>query len=274
MVSPRLRALENIERVVSQIGAARTGMTGRGRVQSVDILAGSAVVLLYGRGGQTAKLSNVGIMGVSSAAEISRLPGEDVMLLFPSGKAGAGEAWILGIVTRAVALYDGLASEITDTAAIVDHSRPGRSTSATVELVSNIDTQNAREVTIAGLEVAVDSVENTAIRVLVESSRYYRSFTIPDGARRATDLSLGFIGSQAPIVVLAPDQAPFKMTIPANTSEDLTLTLRAARNNPQVTFGSYRSFGGAGAASGLVFSPKVGTREYPLLRIRGQVVSL
>ena len=61
--------LERIERVVSQIGAARSGMTGRGRVLSVDILAGSAVVQLYGRRGQTARLTNVGIMGISNAAE-------------------------------------------------------------------------------------------------------------------------------------------------------------------------------------------------------------
>ena len=112
MVSPRLRSLERIERVVSQIGAARTGMTGRGRVQSVDILAGRAVVQFYGRGGQTARLTNVGIMGISNAAELSRLPGEDVIMLFPSGKAGAGEAWILGIISRPAELYDSLGSQV------------------------------------------------------------------------------------------------------------------------------------------------------------------
>ena len=166
-------------------------------------------------------------------------------------------------------LYDSLVSEITDTSAIVDRLR--FSNSETINVVSNTDTQNTREVTIAGFEVAVDSVENVAIRVTVDSNTSYRSVTVPDTARRVTDLPGGVTGSRVPIVVLAPDQAPFTTTIPANTSIDLTLTLRAARNNPLVTFGSYRSFGGAGAASSLVFSPRVNTDEYPLLRIRGQV---
>ena len=55
MVTARLRSLERVEKVVSQIGAARSGMTGRGLVESVDLLNANAVVLMYGRGGQTAK---------------------------------------------------------------------------------------------------------------------------------------------------------------------------------------------------------------------------
>ena len=96
----------------------------------------------------------------------------------------------------------------------------------------------------------------------------YQSFTIEADVRRAT--SGQSIGSEAPLTVLAPTVAPFRVTIPANTQEDLTVTLSAVRSAGEGT-GSYRVFTGVGASSGTVFSPKEPTQEHPLIRIRGRV---
>ena len=270
MVMPRLRSLEKVEKAVAQVGAARSGMFGRGRVTSVDLVNVTAVVERYGRLGQTARLENVGIIGFPEASETVKLRGEDVMLLFPSGKAGAGEAWILGVVSRPATLYDSLVADVGGSVEIVDHQRVIERRRDTVAIVSDVDSVNSRRVTIAGVEIAADSVENATMRVTIGGA-VYQSFTIGSDARRvASGLS---IGSEAPLTVLAPVGTSYQATIPAGASLDLTLTISAVRS-AGVDSGSYRVFTGEGAAGDAVFSLDDPAKEYPLIRIRGQVTTL
>ena len=267
MVTPRLRALERASKNADRAGNARSGMVRRGRVQSVDLVTVTCVVQTYGRGGQVARLNNVGIIGFPNAADLAALRGEDVILLFPNGKAGAGEAWILGVVARPVSLYDSLVSEITGSASIVDRQRVIAGRREDVQVVSNVSASD-REVTIAAFELAADSLQDVSAMQAKIGAAVYQSFTIEADVRRAT--SGQSIGSEAPLTVLAPTGAPFRVTIQANTQEDLTVTLSAVRSAGEGT-GSYRVFTGGGASSGTVFSPKEPTQEHPLIRIRGRV---
>ena len=272
MVTPRLRALERTAMATAQLGNARSGMIGRGRVQSVDLLTATATVQRYGRAGQLAKLNNVGIIGFPDAAQIAGLRGEEVITLFPSGKAGAGEAWILGAVTRPASLYDSLVSRIDNAVSIVDHTLSSGDRRDTLQVVSSVNATDNRQVTIAAFEIAADSATNISAMQIVTSPGgvEYQSVTIEEIARVSSSYS---ISSEAPIIVLVPTGSPWRETIPANTSLELTLSFRAVKSTG-VSFGTYRVFTGVGAASRMLFSPKDSTKDNPLIRIRGQVVTL
>ena len=271
MVTPRLRTLERASKDAERAGNARSGMIRRGRVESVDFLTATAVVQTYGRGGQVARLNNVGIIGFPNAADLAALRGEEVIMMLPNGKAGAGEAWILGVVARPVLLYDSLVSEITGSKTIVDRQRVISGRREDIPIVSNVHATEDRRVTIAAFEVAADSLQDVSAMRATIGAAVYQSFTIEADVRRATTGQV--LGSEAPIAVLAPTGAPFRGTIPANTQEDLTVTLSAVRSAGEGT-GSYRVFTGVGASSGTVFSPKEPTQEHPLIRIRGHIATL
>ena len=269
MVSPKLKGLEQVQRAVEQSDAKRSGMIGRGRVKSVNLLSATAVVERYGRNGQIARLDNVGIIGFPEASEIAKLRGEDVILLFPSGKAGAGEAWILGVVSRPTVLYDSLVARVGGSTEIVDAQRVIDRHRDAVEIVSDMDT-DTRQVTIVGLELAADSVKDATMQATI-GGVVYRSFTIDNDARGAT--SGPSVGSEAPLTVLAAVGTPWHIEIAANASIPVTVGISAVRSDG-VSIGSYRVLTGAGAASDRIFSPQDPTKDEPLVRIRGQVVTL
>lgn len=107
MVSPRLSILGQLDRGLSRTQDRLSGLVQRGRVRAIDTTYFPALleISLYLRGGQTATLNRVQLVGDFARVAPSELDtvllGKDVLLLCPSGRP-AEEAYVVGIVSVAV----------------------------------------------------------------------------------------------------------------------------------------------------------------------------
>ena len=127
MVSPRLHAIEALDRGLLRQGRRAGGLIQRGRVVSVDDGYNPPLlrVALHLRGGQSVTIPNVqttqmvydfdevqhAIDADKLAAMVRPVAGNEVLLLCPSGRA-ADEAYVVGLATTATALTDSLAASV------------------------------------------------------------------------------------------------------------------------------------------------------------------
>ena len=98
MVQPRVRSLGRLQRSAVDVSQRLAGMAQRGRVEDVDILRGTAKVLMYGRNGQTAMVEGVRVTGYEPIS--ADLKGREVVMLVPTGRVTDG-VWIAGTVAQA-----------------------------------------------------------------------------------------------------------------------------------------------------------------------------
>ena len=256
MVQPRFRALEQIQRDVRQVSQARSGMIGRGRVLSVDLLRGTATVERYGRGGQTAQINNVAVMGIFEAAQVERIRGQEVYLLFSCWPGGSGETVIMGLVYKPEVLYNSLETAASGQGQV----RTGQTVQWTIE--SDIDWFSDRDIAIAAFEVAAYSVIGAVVELKVDGNTY-SSVDIPEYASRP-QYAGGELGAAWPVVVLVPTGEPWTGEIPVGTALSVDISLGASG-------GSYRYPIGTGSEQ-VLFSPNPPTASVPLMRIRGSIV--
>ena len=241
-------------------------MFATGRVLDVSVIDATATVARYGVGGAVARLQKVGFAGFVDLAR-QDMRGLDVLLLFPSGIAGRGDAWIVGPIARAAGLYNSLDGAPSSTFVVT----VGRRVEETLDYgIVVVPAAANRTLTIAGVEVALDTVTGGYPRIAVNGVTY-TARNIEADARAVNDpFAANKTGFDLPIATFTPTGEPFSVDIPAGATTTMIARFTATRSS--IGAASYRLVLAPPAAAGPGdILRAVSGAPGPMLRIRGLV---
>lgn len=239
MVSPRLNAIDELNRGLETQAARVSGLIQRGRLERFDELTGLGTVRVYLRPGQTATLRD--ILPLGDAETVADYVGFDVLLLAPSGRMFDG-AYITGLASGPGILYDGFGRPL------------GGSVSAALKptvLISPTEPFGALVVT--SIEARLKAPSDSTVPIIRLEGTEYRARSLPEEARDP-DLSNP---NSWPVGVFRPVDEPFRM--------DNTVSFTATLSGDA---GDWHAANASGPLEGFRLAVSIAR---PVLRLRGRL---